>query len=87
MYGYFPAKNTVHTPYMPINVWLWPTLDMLDRKVEGDLAVQDARSAMTLAAAFQRSQQSVSARHFPLHTSIKPPTFIRAFHGVAGPHH
>jgi len=26
MYGDFPAKNTVRTPYIPINVWFWPTL-------------------------------------------------------------
>ena len=26
MYGDFPAKNTVNTPYIPINVWFWPTL-------------------------------------------------------------
>ena len=26
MYGDFPAKNTVYTPYVPINVWFWPTL-------------------------------------------------------------
>ena len=26
MYGDFPAKNTVYTPYIPINVWFWPTL-------------------------------------------------------------
>ena len=26
MYGDFPAKNTVCTPYIPINVWFWPTL-------------------------------------------------------------
>ena len=28
MYGDFPAKNTVYTVYMPINVWFWPTLCM-----------------------------------------------------------
>jgi len=28
MYGDFPAKNTVCTPYIPINVWFWPTLGM-----------------------------------------------------------
>ena len=28
MYGDFPAKITVHTPYIPINVWFWPTLGM-----------------------------------------------------------
>jgi hypothetical protein len=27
MYGDFPAKNTVCTPYIPINVWFWPTLN------------------------------------------------------------
>jgi len=26
MYGDFPAKNTVCTPYIPINVWFRPTL-------------------------------------------------------------
>jgi hypothetical protein len=26
MYGDFPAKSTVCTPYIPINVWFWPTL-------------------------------------------------------------
>jgi len=26
MYGDFPAKNTVCTLYIPINVWFWPTL-------------------------------------------------------------
>jgi len=26
MYGDFPAKNTVYTPYLPMNVWFWPTL-------------------------------------------------------------
>ena len=30
MYGNFPAKNTVSTPYIPINVWFWPTLHMLE---------------------------------------------------------
>jgi hypothetical protein len=24
--GDFPAKSTVYTPYIPINVWFWPTL-------------------------------------------------------------
>jgi hypothetical protein len=28
LYGDFPAKNTVYTPYIPTNVWLWPTLRM-----------------------------------------------------------
>ena len=26
MYGDFPAKNTVCTPYIPIHLWFWPTL-------------------------------------------------------------
>jgi len=26
IYGDFPAKNTVFTPYIPLNVLLWPTL-------------------------------------------------------------
>ena len=26
MHGDLPAKNTVCTPYIPINVWFWPTL-------------------------------------------------------------
>ena len=26
MYGDFPAKNNVCTPYIPIDVWFWPTL-------------------------------------------------------------
>jgi len=26
MYGDLPAKNAVYTPYIPINVWFWPTL-------------------------------------------------------------
>ena len=26
MYDNFPAKNTVHTPYIPIIVWFLPTL-------------------------------------------------------------
>ena len=26
MYCDFPAKITVCTPYIPINVWFWPTL-------------------------------------------------------------
>jgi len=30
MYGNFPAKNTVSTPYIPINVRPWPTLQMTD---------------------------------------------------------
>jgi len=30
MYGDSPAKNTVCTPYIPIHVWLWPTLFMRD---------------------------------------------------------
>ena len=28
MYGDFPAQNSVYTPYIPINVWFWPTLQM-----------------------------------------------------------
>jgi hypothetical protein len=26
MHGDFPAKITVRAPYIPINVWFWPTL-------------------------------------------------------------
>jgi len=26
IFGDFPAKNSVYTPYIPINVWFWPTL-------------------------------------------------------------
>jgi len=26
MYGIFPAKNAVHTPYIHLCVWFWPTL-------------------------------------------------------------
>ena len=26
MYGNYPTKNTVCTPYIPMNVWIWPTL-------------------------------------------------------------
>jgi hypothetical protein len=32
MYGDFLAKNTACTPYMPINVWFWPTLTTCIRK-------------------------------------------------------
>jgi len=32
MYGDFPAKNTVCTPYIPTNVWFWPTLGIFSRK-------------------------------------------------------
>ena len=32
MYGDFHAKNTVFTPYIPINVWFWPTLSMCGRR-------------------------------------------------------
>ena len=28
MYGDFPAKDTVYTPYIHINVWFWPTPNM-----------------------------------------------------------
>ena len=28
MYGDFPAKNTVYTPYIRMYVWFWPTLIM-----------------------------------------------------------
>jgi len=28
MYGDFPAKYTVYTPYIPMNVWFWPILVM-----------------------------------------------------------
>ena len=28
MYGDFPAKNAVYTPYLPMNVRLWPTLHL-----------------------------------------------------------
>ena len=31
MYGDFPAKNNVCTPYLPINVKFWPTLQKQDR--------------------------------------------------------
>jgi len=31
MYGNFPAKNTIYTPYIPINVWFWPTLFITQR--------------------------------------------------------
>ena len=44
MYGVFPAKNTVRTPYIPINVWLWPTLIVLSVEhlhtvIQGDCKV------------------------------------------------
>jgi len=28
MYGDFTARNTVRTPYIPIHVWFWPTLEV-----------------------------------------------------------
>jgi len=28
MYGDFPARNTVCTPYIPINAWFWPIPNM-----------------------------------------------------------
>jgi hypothetical protein len=28
MYGDFPAKTTLRTPYIPKNVWFWPTLQI-----------------------------------------------------------
>jgi len=31
MNGDFPAKNTGHTPYLPIHVWFWPTLIINNR--------------------------------------------------------
>jgi hypothetical protein len=34
MYGDFPAKNTVYTPYIPINVWFWPTYVYAGRSSE-----------------------------------------------------
>jgi hypothetical protein len=36
MYGNFLAKNTVCTPYIPINVWFWPTLDSLHVKQQAE---------------------------------------------------
>ena len=35
MYGDFPAKHTVYTPYIPIKVWFWPTLHMISSYDEG----------------------------------------------------
>jgi len=29
MYGNFPAKITVSTPYVPIHVWFWPNLTVM----------------------------------------------------------
>ena len=34
MYGDFPAKNTIYTLYIPINVWFWPTLCLIDYSQE-----------------------------------------------------
>ena len=28
MHDDFPFKNTVCTPYIPVNVWFWPTLQV-----------------------------------------------------------
>jgi hypothetical protein len=32
MYGDFPAKNTVCAPYIPLNVWFWPILEMCNHR-------------------------------------------------------
>ena len=40
MYGDFPAKNTTCTPCKPINVWLWPTLNVI-HAVPGQLRKAD----------------------------------------------
>lgn len=28
MYGNFPARNAVHTPFLLLYAWFWPTLQM-----------------------------------------------------------
>jgi hypothetical protein len=50
MYGDFPAKNTACTPYVPINmyvpinIWLWPSLSIRDMS-PSVLFIQVARAS------------------------------------------
>jgi len=37
MYGDFPAKDTVYTPYIHINLWFWPTISVKPRLVTGSI--------------------------------------------------
>ena len=39
-YGDFPAKDTIYTPYIPINVWFWPALLLVRAGTRGKAFVQ-----------------------------------------------
>jgi len=45
VHGDFPAKNTVCTPYIPINVWFWPT-----QKIRGPIVVSFTNYGLVLFA-------------------------------------
>jgi len=40
MYGDFPAKITVYTPYIPTKIWFWPALEKTEIVCPSYLIVQ-----------------------------------------------
>jgi hypothetical protein len=44
MYGDFPIKNTVCTPYIPINAWFWSTLLTRKPKLSIILSIRTVRT-------------------------------------------
>ena len=65
MYGDFPAKNTVCTPYIPINVWFWPTLYKNTRNT--------SRQRELTCACVMPSADDVSLRFHRADTSMLTP--------------
>jgi len=53
MYGDFPAKNTVCTPYIPINVWFWLTLHMTQTYTQRTLLPQVLITLLGCCAIFR----------------------------------
>jgi hypothetical protein len=64
MYGDFPAKDTVYTPYIlefywyiPINVWFWPTLVMVPRAVLRSIKLSSTMNNKVGASALRVATQ------------------------------
>jgi hypothetical protein len=65
MYGDFPARNTACTPYLPINVWFWPTLLMCLR-----FSTHWHPRSSHLCSASRSLPHSNQSRYFSYHSTL-----------------
>ena len=64
MYGDLPAKNAVYTPYMPKNVWFWPTINITARnRGKGVIATALALPCYSTNKVTQSKAMKRSAKH------------------------